>query len=910
MANERVDSEIVTQFLLNTCRLRPKLTEHAVQAAWRCAALATLHLDDDVEAVRIPLTTGSVAEFYIEPMLPHVGDIDVMYYYSTQLAIPRGHPPPTQLPAEFRDYVNVAEIIHSHFPGYVYLKLRYLLTYCPEDEKYNYVEYDQEVYKQVGKRDSTAHGPALLTVFNRPSQLSVDTVACIRCLSWPPQAAHWPTRHRNYDWPDSATVDRVVNNGCDTVHVAHRLCRQHELLSKYQWRLSFSRAEIVLINSWMPIQQIVYHMLRVFMKNERLKGSDSSEADILSNYHLKTLMLWACELKPRSWWTDDLNLIRICVELLHTLAVWLSEARCQHYFVHDCNLLDHVDNSLSTPQLAVSELMSITETSLCDWFINCYIRQCAQLCPQHIARLFDDVSTSTRLQNAVAAVVEWRLNRLLTSSYSTFILTQTAILDDLSHNYLTVPWCLCLMRELPLIHEDLLFYYVAVAFLHVAVKISRNSLTDELLDVLSTICLQSNHVRHRHIARHSSVLSLSQAAKLMKVVANNSRSTVQMIEIELSKAYLHEALRYKDSDSDSIYCLTNVYLAVLYYTTGQYQTAIDHCTLVMRSQDHSQCSSDVVQGELLPKIDDNIDTVLGLAVIYQHVLSAALNQQQTQYVSVFSTELFARYLHIRCLSVINCINCHDTTQASLPDEIQQYELCLCESPDLATTDVLAFKFASFIECQTIKRKLAVMKEELNPTTPGYLFTPELLVELLQKSAVEHLTTFRQFEVQHYGSLGLSTVTTYFEALYAYKHGQYQHCLQLSTQNVYTVSVIGHPEMSLLFLYPEFAQLLDDDIVSVLALTLIVDPSRSDNTFHVSVDQLTLSVYLMVKCQMQLHHSETSLAQSLDYIQVARRRRRGILCLLPQVPAQLDLLVLKLAERIALKCLCKTNSTQN
>jgi len=59
-----------------------------------------------------------------------------------------------------------------------------------------------------------------------------------------------------------------------------------------------------------------------------------------------------------------------------------------------------------------------------------------------------------------------------------------------------------------------------------------------------------------------------------------------MIETELFKAYLHRALRCKDSDSDSIYCLTNVYLAVLYYTRGQYQTVIDQCTLVMRSQDH------------------------------------------------------------------------------------------------------------------------------------------------------------------------------------------------------------------------------------------------------------------------------------------------------------------------------------
>jgi len=63
--------------------------------------------------------------------------------------------------------------------------------------------------------------------------LSVDTVDCVRCLSWTPQAADWSTRHRNYDWPDSATVERVVNNGCDVVPVEHRQCRQHEWMALY-----------------------------------------------------------------------------------------------------------------------------------------------------------------------------------------------------------------------------------------------------------------------------------------------------------------------------------------------------------------------------------------------------------------------------------------------------------------------------------------------------------------------------------------------------------------------------------------------------------------------------------------------------------------------------------------------------
>jgi len=75
----------------------------------------------------------------------------------------------------------------------------------------------------------------------------------------------------------------------------------------------------------MPVQQIVYHMLRVFMKDERVTDCvDTSEGGKCSNYHIKSLMLWHCEIKRRNWWTDDLDLVKICVQLLHTFSEWLS----------------------------------------------------------------------------------------------------------------------------------------------------------------------------------------------------------------------------------------------------------------------------------------------------------------------------------------------------------------------------------------------------------------------------------------------------------------------------------------------------------------------------------------------------------------------------------------------------------
>jgi len=529
-------------------------------------------------------------------------------------------------------------------------------------------------------------------------------------------------------------------------------------------------------------------------------------------------------------------------------------------------------------EIIASQLKSVDKVWLSSWFVNSYMRKCIMLCPEHVSSLFSNVSTTTELQSAVSAVISWRLNTALEDTWDALHVAEFIITFGVDISCLTLRSCIFWLRELSKIDKLLTVHFTAVAFLHVAYKISRIGFTGELLDVLATIARQSICTR-RHPSQCSSELSLSKATKLIKVVANSSRSSMQLIEIELSKAYLHRALKCKDSDSDSIYCLANVYLAVLYYTTGQYQTAIDYCTLVKRSQDHSQCSSHVVQGEVLPKIDDDIDNVLGLAVFYQYVRTAALNQRQTQYVSVFTTELFAHYLNVRCLSV---------TQVSSNNEVGQF-INYFRYTQMFIADVLAVKSVIHnFHCQQVtvqSCRSTIGHSSQQPTTD--LNTSEL-IELLQRSAVEHLTTYRQLQVQDFGSV-VTIVTTDFEALYAYKHGDYQRCLQLSTQNVQTLLYAAR--MPSIPTFPEFIHLLDDDIVSLTALTLIVDPECRDPPHNIIIGQLTLSLYLMTQCQLKLHHSVTSLAQTLDYTEVAQRRHSA--------DRMLDHLTLKLIKCKAL-----------
>ena len=613
------------------------------------------------------------------------------------------------------------------------------------------------------------------------------------------------------------------------------------------------------------------------MKTERLvDGADNSDRAVVSNYHIKTLMLWTSELKPRSWWTQSLNVVRICVELLHSL----SDACCPHYFVNNCNLVD------SSQGVSVdSHLMSLDEEYLSTWFVNKYIAKCAQLCPDCVLQLFNDASTTTKLQNVVSAIVQFRINASTIDLCSAVNFAEMHILTVISHYGLTARSYVSWKNELRKCDVSLCLseYFSAVALLHVAYKISKYGFDDNMMDILSTTLGQYNDTP-RNPKQLCSIQFLSKAAKLMKVVANNLYNTTQLIEIELSKVYLHRAMRCKDSDSDSIYCLANVYLAVLYYTTGQYQTVVDHCTLVTRSQDDSQCSSRVIKGELLPKIDDKIDNILGLVVFYQYIISVALNQQQQRkYVGVFTAEMFAYYLHYRLLSVTQY---RQDSKTPISDLSQRCIKCMSDMRQLLLGDVLILKSLSTPVLEksgndnsdwNIRGRSSISETELDRLALG-------LIELLQQSAVKHLTASRQLKAQDLSSV-TTIVTTDFEALYTYKRGDYQRCLQLSTQNIRTLFHAVPIYIPLTFL--EFTQLLDDDIVSLTALMLIVNRECKHDSENVCISQLTLLLYLMTQCHLKLRHSVTSLARTLDYVKLARRSQ--------SVNRTLDLLTLKLAE---------------
>ena len=86
--------------------------------------------------------------------------------------------------------------------------------------------------------------------------------------------------------------------------------------------------------------------------------------------------------------------------------------------------------------------------------------------------------------------------------------------------------------------------------------------------------------------------------------------------------------------------------------------------------------------------------------------------------------------------------------------------------------------------------------------------------------------------------------------------------------------------------------------------LIINPEyRLLNSRNVCISQLTLSLYLMTQCQLKLHHSVTSLAQTLRYVKVGQRRQKR--------EHALDQLTLKLIKRKVFQTLsAKIRSAQS
>lgn len=219
--------------------------------------------------------------------------------------LPRGgmeHSSPRSVEEE-KNFVYIYDASHA---GYVHLANKKLSQpvepasvreYCLQNSKF--IEESKHLIPLshvvlMATSEGSIAGPS----FSLPSiggtfTVNRDFVYSLRCPFWPSQAEEWLHRDRIL-WPSSEVISIISTQGCHLVPVGSH----NSDVREYEWRFSFSVAELMLARSLSEKQKVTYSVLKTLIKSEmKARG-----IDVFASYHLKTCLFWFLEKKGIESW--------------------------------------------------------------------------------------------------------------------------------------------------------------------------------------------------------------------------------------------------------------------------------------------------------------------------------------------------------------------------------------------------------------------------------------------------------------------------------------------------------------------------------------------------------------------------------------------------------------------------------
>ncbi|KAL3853886.1 hypothetical protein ACJMK2_013185 [Sinanodonta woodiana] len=181
-------------------------------------------------------------------------------------------------------------------------------------------------------------GPA--TCFHFKTQIQIDniffsltkcdSVCVVQCPTWPSSALEWVDRPNKSGWPCQELKQEIVQDG---ISIAPIGCKQHPS-QDIQWRYSFNEAERLLVRSFNSTQAKCYALLkRIIAEFVKPQLGD----DVITSYHLKTLMFWTIEEIDLHAWVPA-NLVECIFLVLKRLTQCIEDENCPSYFIPTENL--------------------------------------------------------------------------------------------------------------------------------------------------------------------------------------------------------------------------------------------------------------------------------------------------------------------------------------------------------------------------------------------------------------------------------------------------------------------------------------------------------------------------------------------------------------------------------------------
>ena len=198
-------------------------------------------------------------------------------------------------------------------------------------------------------------GPAIHmdAVKNRTSS---DTVFALSCTDWPECAQEWLSRKRIHGRPSKELIKQCKSLGFIVVSACHPASDEKQ----FQWRISFSHQERLLVTQFNSVQLKCYILLKI-IKKELIKHY--IKEDTLTSYHLKTCMLYILENTPSELWVPE-NLVGCLIMCLRQIHLWIGDEKIPNYFIPGENMLDRITKPELRRKLA----------DRMDWILNCEIR--------------------------------------------------------------------------------------------------------------------------------------------------------------------------------------------------------------------------------------------------------------------------------------------------------------------------------------------------------------------------------------------------------------------------------------------------------------------------------------------------------------------------------------------------------
>ncbi|KAL3881795.1 hypothetical protein ACJMK2_028187 [Sinanodonta woodiana] len=186
---------------------------------------------------------------------------------------------------------------------------------------------------QGWKNEIYSHGPSTVTRYAADKDVAeIDTLLCLRG-EWPEVAKEWLERKRNYNWPTKEIIEEIKAAGCNLVPIGHRLSSGKQL--ELEWRISFSKAECLLIWSLNGTQIACIESMKLFFQ----AFISPKFPDLFSSYFIKTAMFWLIEETESTFWQPQ-NLLS-CMDKLFSKLITCVEEKCiRNFFIPGNNMMD------------------------------------------------------------------------------------------------------------------------------------------------------------------------------------------------------------------------------------------------------------------------------------------------------------------------------------------------------------------------------------------------------------------------------------------------------------------------------------------------------------------------------------------------------------------------------------------